>query len=344
MEKEENNEMIKENKDNVITEIGKESMNDSIRVSKKLIYGMLIFIVLGIGVFAFFSMNSSSDEGVAAIVNGEIITISELDNAYETLPPQYKGVVSKGSLLEQLVQAKVIYQEAEKQGIIVSEEEAVISFNEIKLTSGLSEEQFKESLEAQGTSEDEVIEQFSKQLTIQKFLDENLLNKIEISDDEIQDYYTSNSLEYQIDEQVTVKHILVGENNLTEDEQDKLAKRILSELTEDNFCIYVAKYTEDSASISDCGEYTFSMKDGLVEEFKELSFKQKGGDMGIVRTQFGNHIIWTVEKTPARNLEINEVKDNIYEVLKAEKGQDMFSEYYDELSKGSDIEIKFSEI
>lgn len=311
------------------------------RISNLIIAIVVVMLVMAIAIFMMKKDNSQED--VAAIVNGEIITISELNKAFDSLPQQYVGTVSKTSLLNQIIQLKVFYQEAQKQGLTVSNEEARQQFQLAKLSSGLTEEQFSANLAAQNLTEEELIEQYAKQSTIQKFIDENFLSKIQISDEEIENYYSGSIAEFKVDEGVTVKHILIGDENLTAEEKDEKAKELLPQITVKNFCDFVRDYSADKASISSCGEYTFTPSDSLVEEFKQFSFKQPIGKIGTVKTQFGTHIIWTVKKSPARTLTLEEVREPIINFLKSQKGREQYNDFYLEVSKDSKIEIKFKE-
>src|SRR3990167_4502528 len=223
-----------------------------IKIPKKyFVITVVIIAILIIGGYFYFQ----NTKNVAAVVNGEVITISDLDKAYESLPAQYKLVIDKESLLEQFIQAKIFYLEAQKQGLIVSEEE-------------------------------------------------------------IKKYYNDNIDSFKVDEQVVVSHILITDINSTKEQKNEKAKELLKEITKDNFCDYVTNYSDDPGSIQICGEYTFSKNDPFVQEFKDFSFKQKVGDIGVVDTQFGTHIIWTKEKNPAKTFSFNEVKEKILEFLK----------------------------
>jgi len=344
-------ENIEETQKNNVKHISKkdEVKNENFTVKKTTFIGFVLLFII-IGTLIFFTFNNGNlinfnkkQSDVAAIVNGEVITLTDLNKVYESMPQQYEGTITKELLLTQLVESKVIYQEAKKQNLLATEDEVQLKYGIFKLSSGLTDEQFSKALETQGITEDELKEQLSKELTIQNFIDKNLLDKIEVSDSEIEKYYGDNEDEYRIPEEVKVRHILIGDQNLTEDEQNELAKKILPTLNENNFCDVVTKYSSDDASVGKCGEYTFSKDDPLVEGFKDLSFKQNVGDMGIVQTEFGSHIIWTVEKTPEKLQSLQEVKENVISKIKIEKGKKLYPDFYINLSKDSKIEIKYKE-
>lgn len=318
-------------------------MGNEIKISKNKFMFYVVIIVLITAIYVGSQEPTKTTNEIAATVNAEEITLDELNKAFNSLPPQYQGTITKKSLLDQLIQAKVFYNEAQLQGLTDNLEAAKLQVQLVKLQSGLSDEEFQKNLNEQELSEDDLIDQYKKQISIQNYLDQELLDKIIISNDKIKDYYDDNSAFFEIDDSVKVKHILIGDQNLTDEEKDTKANNILKNLTEDNFCDQVEEHSTDLASIPTCGEYTFTKDDTFVQEFKDLSFKQKEGEMGITNSQFGPHIIWTVEKISAFTQELDEVSDQIKDVLKNQKGQDQYEEFYDNIAKNYDIVILYED-
>jgi len=212
-----------------------------------------------------------------------------------------------------------------------------------KIANRLTEEQFQQFLTQQNITEETLIEQIKKQATVQLFLNETVYSKIEIPEMNVKDYYNENKDKFKVGEQVTIKHILIGNESLTDEQKDELAKKVLKEVNERNFCEYVKSYSTDMGSIENCGEYTFGKDDPLVQEFKDLSFSQAQGKIGIVKTIYGYHIIWTVKKTPSKTLVYTDVKDQIKILLIGEKAKEDYKKYYEELLSKNVIKITFNE-
>lgn len=327
----------------------KKTKNSSKKISKnnKILYTALAIFIVVILLYQFDpSPTQTQDETpqgeLAATINGDPITMEELDNLYESLPAQYKGSVTKDTLLDQLIQTKVLYIKAQEQNLVASDEEVLEAMLKTMLQSGMTQEQFDAQLATQGITKEELQDQYKKQLTIEKYLNQTYLQTISVSDEEISTFYEENPNQFQVPEMATVRHILFGNETMTQSEQESLANDILSELTKDNFCAYVTEYSTDVASHNVCGEYNFTQNDPLVPEFIELSFAQNEGDMGITTSQFGAHIIWTVKKTPARTVSLEEVKPQIEEYLLNEKAKDNFPTYYEELITDVDIQKKYN--
>lgn len=152
--------------------------------------------------------------------------------------------------------------------------------------------------------------------------------KIEISESDIQKEFENNKDQY---EKVTVQHILFKTINtttfesLSEDEIAKkksLAEEVLKKAQSgEKFEDLVKQYTEDDASKDTGGEYTFTRNDDLVDEFKEWSFNAKEGDMDIVETYYGYHVMKFVKRTPPTLGD--EEKAEITSTLQADEFQKM---------------------
>lgn len=301
-------------------------------------YVIVIALVLLLGFYSF-KGNLFSSKEVVAKVNSEKITINDVNVLYNSLQGQQPSEVSKTEILDNLVKSKVIYLEARKRGYSVSNEEAENEIDKLLLSSGASREQFLQSIELQGMSKDEFTESFMEQLSAQKFIEGDISNNLDVSKKEIEDYYSDNINLFETGEQATVKHILIGDESLSAEEKEKKAKDLLKKVNKDNFCDYVTDYSTDVASVSKCGEYIFGRNDPYVQEFKDLSFKQKPGSIGTANTQFGTHIIWTVKKSESGYIGFDKVSSQIENFLLSQKTLKKLDEFYKDVKGEYNIKI-----
>ncbi len=336
------------NKPQIETQLKPETQPAIQQVQKtnKMPYFIIPIIAIIIIAGIFFLTNTENKEKtpeIAAVINEKVITLDELNKIYDKIPEQARLFTTKENILNELIQKELLYQEATKQGIIISEYEAKGKLALAKIEQGITDEEFTQRIAEQGITEDELIKEYAKSLTIEKFINDNIIEKTNVSDKEAKDYYNSNKDQFKVDEQVTVKHVLIGNQELSTEEKEQKAKSLLSEINTDNFCDYVKKHSTDTASIEKCGEYTFTKNDPLVQEFKDLSFNQSAGKIGTVNTQFGTHIIWTVKKTPPKTLTFNEVKDQLRKTLITQLAQQKYTSFYEELKQANNIDIQYVE-
>ena len=145
-----------------------------------------------------------------------------------------------------------------------------------------------------------------------------------VTDAEVQQYYQQHLKEYQIDERVKVRHILIAVNS-QDPKADAAAKAkaqgILDQLHHGgDFAKLASQYSDDPGSKSQGGELG-SIKHGVtVPEFDQEAFSLQPGQIsGLVRTKFGYHIIQTEEKQAAHTRPLAEVKPEITATLTRQK-------------------------
>ena len=82
----------------------------------------------------------------------------------------------------------------------------------------------------------------------------------------------------------------------------------------------VSKFSEDEGSVKNGGKYLSFPKGQMVPEFNDFSFNSPAGSIGVVRTQYGYHIIEVLDKNnPVRDFCFNGNKGNI-KVIKSSRG------------------------
>ena len=106
----------------------------------------------------------------------------------------------------------------------------------------------------------------------------------------------------QLPDSVKSRHILIpflGSRSAdatitqTEDQAKTTADSLLTILKRDKskFESFVTNFSSDKASISKGGEYDWYPYTQMVPEFRDFTFEGKIGDLGVVKTAFGFHII-----------------------------------------------------
>lgn len=165
-------------------------------------------------------------------------------------------------------------------------------------------------------------------------------SKVEITDKEIKDYFDKNP---DMFDQVVVKHCLLLTQDqttgqpLSDDkvkEKEKLANEILDKAKSGtDFDSLVKQYTEDAASKDKNGEYVFG-KGKMVKEFEDWSFSAKPGDMGIVKTTYGYHVMKFIRKAT-----FEDQKND----AKGAAQMDKFKKQMDELKNSGKFELKLNQ-
>src|ERR1019366_112725 len=113
---------------------------------------------------------------------------------------------------------------------------------------------------------------------------------------EIQQYYNAHQAEYSVPEQARSRHILIsvpaGADAKTDAAAKAKAEGILKQLKGGaNFAELAKKNSEDPGSKDTGGELGFAQRGHMVPAFDTAIFSQKIGDIAIVKSQYGYHIV-----------------------------------------------------
>ncbi|MBW2999352.1 SurA N-terminal domain-containing protein, partial [Candidatus Woesearchaeota archaeon] len=226
-----------------------------------------------------------SSEGVAARVNGEEITVEELNERYDALPIQYKQLLTKEQFLNQTVQQMLLLQEADKQGITVSDDEVQSVINTFLQQNGLSQEQFEELLAQENKSLEEMFAFYKEQLKVTKLLNQTIMPGIEVGDTEVEDFYNNNPQYFETPEQVKASHILICgegdlrcESGLTQEEAEKLANDIRRKVTKNNFGELAKEHSTGPSAVNE-GDLGFFSRGMMVKEFEDVAFSLNIGEV-----------------------------------------------------------------
>jgi parvulin-like peptidyl-prolyl isomerase len=328
------------------------------RSGKQSTWIFILIIAVAVVAAYFFvaqpQLANTTPDVVLVTINGEALYQSELDSQWQALPVQAKLQLDREELLNQLIQERLLMQEAIAQGITVSDED-VQSFLDVQLQqTGTSEEQFAQVLAQQGTSIEEVKNIYRRQLTIATLFEQEVGEEPIVDQEDILSYYEDNKEQFYRDEQVTVRHILIeaGEEVTEKPEVVLEIEQSLDEAENENFCDLVTEYTMDLASKANCGEYTFP-RGMMVPEFEESGFSLSVGERETVRSQFGYHTIIKDEDIPAGYAGLDTilvdypgeptVQQLIEQIVVQEQARNVFDTFVAELEAKANIEYVASE-
>jgi peptidyl-prolyl cis-trans isomerase D len=137
---------------------------------------------------------------------------------------------------------------------------------------------------------------------------------------QIQQYFNLHQSEYSVPEQARSRHILIAVPAGSDAAKDTAAKAkaegVLKQLQAGgNWADLAKKNSDDPGSKDAGGELGFSQRGRMVPEFDTAIFSQKIGDIKIVKSQFGYHIVQVEERSTAHAQSLNEVQPTIQATL-----------------------------
>ena len=136
----------------------------------------------------------------------------------------------------------------------------------------------------------------------------------------VQQYYNEHVADYSVPEQAKSRHILISVPPNADAKTDAAAKAkaemVLKQLQAGGSWTDLAKkYSDDPGSKDMGGELGFAQRGKMVPAFDNAIFTQKIGDIAIVKSNFGYHIVQVEERQAAHTQPLSEVQASIVAAL-----------------------------
>ncbi len=293
-------------------------MHQAETVSSNRRSAIFIAIAFALGValsFAGLTLTSAMGNGDAVVtVNGEPITREAF---YERLELE-----AGEEVLDQMIAELLVAQTAERyDDVVVTVEEIQAEIDDIKRSYG-SEEAFNDAMARFNIS----LEQLERDIRLNLIINQLTRRGIEVTDEEIQEYYDANREALGHPEQVQVRHILVD----TKEEAEAIAAQLANGA---DFAELARIHSIDTGTAENGGLVGYLHANSpIVPSFKEAALKLQVGEVSDpVESDYGWHVIRADDRIEAQDPTLDEARDFIREVLINEKARpvsDILSELW----------------
>ncbi len=260
----------------------------------------LFFVCTGLvlGVFLPACRNTAFQGPVVAQVGEQKITAGELKTRLQEASPDYQHYVAspegRRQFLNLLIREKVLLQESRRLGI--ARDPAYI--NKVKT--------FKKEWARR-------LKDYEDTLQVESVIRVLRTKELAATDTDVETYYAANRAEYEKPVEVLASHILVPSEPEAQLALDRLK-------TGEPFEKVARSMSKDPSTAVRGGKLSPFRKGALVPEFEEAVFKLKVGEIsGIVKTQFGFHIIRKLGEKQVPGRSLPEVKEEIRTRLERDK-------------------------
>jgi len=326
-----------------------------VQISKKvslfLVLAMVAAFVAACGEAGPVGGPTVDPNATAATVNGKAITMEEVERAVKQQSQGQEGRLSQLELagarlqvLQSLVEQEVMYQKAEKEQTLPTDDEVTAEYNKRKTGSGLSQEQWDAKMKEVGETEASAKLAIKKGLAIQK-LTEKITGKIDApKDSEIEQFYNGNKAGFKNKRGAQFGAIVIdprdlGEGDTTKNEIEAQAKareigaRLLSGA---DFATVARENSEDPDTRMRGGDWRYfseeEMKQTFPQGFAEAVMQLNSGDIVRQLIPFeGRYLILKVqrkqEKDEDRTLDSPGVRQEINEYLTNARKQLLAASY-----------------
>ncbi len=149
--------------------------------------------------------------------------------------------------------------------------------------------------------------------------------KPQVSDADLQGYYTAHQAQFTVKEQVKVRHILIAVPAGADAKAASAAKAKAEDLLKQikaggDFADLAQKNSDDPGSKTQGGELGFLDRGRTVPEFDKTAFSLSPGQTSdVIKTQFGYHILQVEAKNTAHVKPLSEVRGEILPVLEQQR-------------------------
>jgi peptidyl-prolyl cis-trans isomerase SurA len=280
------------------------------------------------------------DEGVWGMVDGAPITSAEVDKFYRTQlnpdapqPSQDEALSLKLNVLDELINNHILLEKAKTLGLQAADGEVEDKFTEFK--SPYTEEEFQRQLKARGYTVDDLRNNIRQQLSIQKVINHEVVAKITVTDQDVQDFYNQNRAQFNVTEpQYRIAQIVVtphkdpGLRNRKNDDAttDPEARRKIAALAQQlstgaDFAQIAMDYSEDPASAGSGGDLGYVPESSLSQSdpaLKKMVMSLKPGQVsGVIALRDSYRILKLVSKEAPGQRDLNDpavqqsIRDNI---------------------------------
>lgn len=168
---------------------------------------------------------------------------------------------------------------------------------------------------------------------------DNLLAKAEVKTEDVRKYYDEHQSDFGTPEERQAAHILIAAAAATPQAEQDAAKAKAEQLLQQarknpaGFADLARQNSQDPGSAANGGSLGFFGRGMMVKPFEDAAFTLKQGEIsGLVKSDFGYHIIKLLAVKPARLLPFDEAREGIINKLRQQKAADMFAELAEKFS------------
>lgn len=294
---------------------------------------------------------------IVAVVNDEIVTLSDLERAFEPYKGKFEATYqgndpkkalheAKNEILNHIVDNMLMEQEAKRTGISVSHAEVEEAIADMLKSRKLSQEDLVEVLARENLTMDAYKKDIREQLIRMKLVGRDIKAKVVATDEEIGAYYLNHREDYDGKESVRIRQIFlpVAENATAEEkartraEAESIHARLLAGEPFEALCMKFSK----GPGAEEGGDIGYIEKGTILPEIESVAFALPLHRISdVIESPAGVHIIQVTDRRGAGVKSIEAVREEIKAKIDREKMEKKFGEWLKKLREKSNVEIRY---
>ena len=255
---------------------------------------------------------------VVAVVEDDIIMASELRERVESVT---KNIEARGTemppeeviireTLDRLILESIQIQKGERVGVRITDAQLNAAMQRVAAQNGMTLDQFRLALEQQGQSYQGMREQIRKELIIQRVQQGNVNQRIEISEQEVDNFLATEEGQKMTQPEYQILHALLAVSPSAPDAEAARAEAYVDKVYAE---IQAGQGFEQAVSAP--GPYAFSggnlgwrKLDDLPSLFSDVAPGLSKGDTEKVRSDSGFHLIYMADRRGDESMVVSQTK------------------------------------
>ena len=309
---------------------------------KKIVLSTVILLI-----FLFVSSLQGAASGsvvvdrVVAVVNGEIITLSDLQRE-EARNKKAERKLDESNILEDMIDRKLQIAAAKRAGIDVTDKELAEAIADITKRNNMDAKQFETALAKEGLSLDQYKVELKEQMTLSRIFNKYVRSTIAVDEAEARAFYQKNIKNYILPEEIHVRQIFLPlpENALPDkiNAIEKKAQEVYTRAKNGEDFIRLVREVSEGVTVSQDGDLGFMQRAQVVAEIAEAIRLLKPGEITQPFLSAGGYNIIRLEEVRSPVKPYEKVKDEIMGMLYQQKMEYTYRSWLQSLRSESQIE------
>jgi peptidyl-prolyl cis-trans isomerase SurA len=299
-------------------------------------------------------------DSVVGVVDGEVITLSDLDeamplygmgNILETGNPLDKEIKlrqARKEVLDILIEERLLQRVAQRFGISVEDAEVDEAIERMQQQANVNKETMVQELADQGLTLKGYRHFLKAQIRKARIIEAAIKPTVAMTEEKIRGYYQNHKNNYLYPE-VRVSQILIkvtteaGEPTPKDWEQAKAkVETVLQGLRKGTpFEELASRYSDDTTSAPSGGDIGFFKKGEMIPMLEAVVFRMQKGDVSeVIQSSQGFHILKVTDIRAGSIAPFEEIKAQVTENYYREEVMRLYTKWLDDLKNRSNVEVK----
>jgi peptidyl-prolyl cis-trans isomerase SurA len=273
-------------------------------------------------------------DGVLAVINDSVITRQQVEDfvtpAIESLRREYAGqpeavfqqkltgAINDG--LEQLVERQLILHDFDVEGYHLPDS-VVDDLVQDRIRERFSDRvTLMKTLQAQGETFESFRQDVRDQYIVSALRSKNVAQEVIISPYKVETYYQAHQDDFKVEDEIKLRMIVLNKTGSDDTNTVNLAREIRDKIKEGAaFAEMASVYSQDSLR-SQGGDRGWIERSVLRKELADPAFALPAGQVSdVIETPNACYLLLVEQKRPAHVKELNEVRNEIEQSLRAQE-------------------------